>query len=149
MDISKAADKVKEKTDKIVYKGNPFLTGVFTNNTTFIACGYDKVPYVFKRGADGKWKEGKILDEGITKPKEAQIGKGSFEQSLMTFKKSEVKAASNQVKLDDDVIMKEMNTKHANYINCLKVYMGSRDQVQVLSTSDINGYINYWDVSKL
>lgn len=85
--MSRAAEKVKEKIDKIVYKGNPFLTGFFTNNTTFIACGYDKVPYVFKKDTNGKWKQNIILDEGISTPKEAQIGKGSFEQSLMTFKK--------------------------------------------------------------
>lgn len=67
----------------------------------------------------------------------------------MTFKKSETARSGTTVKLDEDVIMKEMNTKHTNYINCLKVYMGSRDKVQVISTSDINGYINYWDVSTL
>jgi len=53
------------------------------------------------------------------------------------------------MKLDEDVIMKEMNTKHSNYINCLRVYAGSGAQVQVLSTSDVNGFLNYWDVSKL
>lgn len=67
----------------------------------------------------------------------------------MMFKKQEQQKGSTQVKLEEDVIMKEMNTKHTNYINCLKVYMGSREKVQVISTSDINGYINYWDVSQL
>ena len=56
---------------------------------------------------------------------------------------------SGTVKLDEDVGLKEMNTKHTNYINCLKVYAGVPNKAHVLSTSDINGFINYWDVSSL
>lgn len=95
VDISKAALKVKEKPDKVFYKGNPFLTGVFTNNTTFIACGYDKVPFLFKKGSKGSWEFEKILDDGITKEKEAQIGKGSFEASLNIYKKQETQKGSS------------------------------------------------------
>jgi hypothetical protein len=79
VDVSKAAQKVKAKPDKVFYKGNPFLNGVFTNDSTFIACGFDKVPFLFKKGKSGSWEFVKILDEGIDKEKEAQIGKGSFE----------------------------------------------------------------------
>jgi hypothetical protein len=45
--------------------------------------------------------------------------------------------------------MKEMDTKHSNYINYLKVYAAPGGKIQVISTSDINGFINYWDVSSL
>lgn len=71
VDISKAAQKVKEKPDKVFYKGNPFLTGVFTNDSAFIACGFDKVPFLFKKSKSGTWEYIKILDEGINKEKEA------------------------------------------------------------------------------
>lgn len=60
---------MKEKPDKVFYKGNPFLNGVFANEDTFIACGYDKVPFQFKKGKGGKWEFQKILDEGISKVK--------------------------------------------------------------------------------
>ena len=53
--MSKAAQKVKEKPDKVFYKGNPFVNGIFTKEDTFVACGYDKVPFVFKKGKDGAW----------------------------------------------------------------------------------------------
>lgn len=53
------------------------------------------------------------------------------------------------MKLDEEMMMKEMNTKHSNYINCLKVYAETSSGVIVLSTSDINGYLNYWDVASL
>ena len=56
---------------------------------------------------------------------------------------------SATMKLDDEVMMKEMNTCHTNYINCLKPYAGDQSQLQVISTSDPNGYLNYWDVSKI
>ncbi len=72
---------------------------------------------------------------------------GEFEKSKIFFKKSEMER--NTLKLNDDVVMKEMNTKHSNYINCLKVYVGTSEGAQVISTSDINGYLNYWDLSRI
>lgn len=138
---------MKDKVDKVFYKGNPFLSGIFVNESTYVACGFDKVPFLFKKSAKG-WDFVKYLDEGIKSVKEAQIAKGSFDQSQAFFKRSESER-SGSVKLDDDLGMKEMNTKHSNYINCLKVYAGTSLKPQVISTSDINGYINYWDLSSL
>lgn len=43
----------------------------------------------------------------------------------------------------------EKDTKHSNFINCTQVYARDGTTAQVLSTSDPNGYINYWDVSKV
>ena len=34
IDVSKAALKVKEKPEKVFYKGNPFLKGIFINEDT-------------------------------------------------------------------------------------------------------------------
>lgn len=69
---------MKSKPDKIFYKGNPFLNGIFVNESTFIACGFDKVPFLFKKSGSG-WSFVKHLDEGITKVKEQQITKDSFD----------------------------------------------------------------------
>lgn len=142
VDVSKSGSGTKEKPDKVLYKGNPFLCGQFLNSTTYIACGYDKVPFLFKKNASGSWTFVKHLDEGFSVEKQAQIAKGSFEQSQVFFKRSETERAT-ALKLDDDVIMREMNTKHTNYINSVKSY-GAK-----LCTSDINGYINFWDVAAL
>ena len=143
-DVSKPAGG-KEKPDKVLYKGNPFLSGVFLNPTTYVGCGFDKVPCLFKKGGNGQWSFVKHLDEGITKEKTAQIAKGSFEESQVFFKRSETEKAT-ALKLDDDVIMREMNTKHANYINSVQLFTGAPGK---LTTSDVNGYINYWDVQAL
>jgi WD40 repeat protein len=134
----------KEKPDKVLYKGNPFLCGQFLNASTFIACGFDKVPFLFKKNGGASWAFVKYLDDGIFKEKQAQIAKGSFEESQLYFKRSETEKAT-ALKLDDSVIMREMNTKHSNYINSLKLYPGGGK----LSTSDVNGYINVWDVAAL
>jgi hypothetical protein len=40
--------------------------------------------------------------------------------------------------------MKEMNTKHVNYINYLKTLTNGK-----IATSDVNGNIFYWDVAGL
>ena len=42
--------------------------------------------------------------------------------------------------------MKETNTKHLNFINCMKIYAFKDNKPAVLCTSDANGYLNYWDV---
>lgn len=124
IDVSQAAQKVKSKPDKVIYKGNPFLQGIFANDSTFIACGYDKVPYLFKL-AGGNWNFVKSLDDGFEKVKEgAQITKDSFDGAQTFFKKAETERAT-AVKLDDDVGIKEMNTKHSNYINYLRIYAGT------------------------
>lgn len=141
VDVSKGGEG-KDKPTKVLVKGNPFLCGTFTNATTFIACGYDKVPFLFKKSG-ASWTFVKYLDEGIVKEKQAQIAKGSFEESQVFFKRSETEKSS-ALKLDDDVIMREMNTRHSNYINSLKAYPGGK-----LSTSDVNGFVNYWDVAAL
>jgi len=120
IDISKAASKSKEKPDKVFYKGNPFLTSIFITDGSLIACGYDKVPYLFKKAAKG-WEFVKVLDEGFGQVRESKIAMGSFEQSKAKFAQGELQK-SNTVKLDDDIVMKEMNTKHENFINCMKIY---------------------------
>ena len=70
IDVSQAAQKVKAKPEKVFYKGNPFINGLFINETTFIGCGYDKVPFLFKKNGS-TWVFVKFLDEGINQTREA------------------------------------------------------------------------------
>jgi len=79
---------MKTKPDKIFYKGNPFLQGIFVNDSTFIACGFDKVPFLFKSKGQS-WEFVKFLDDGLSKVKEAQITKDSFDGAQAFFKRSE------------------------------------------------------------
>lgn len=45
--------------------------------------------------------------------------------------------------------MKETDTKHANYINCMTPFAVQNGKPMMLCTSDINGYLNWWNVSSL
>jgi hypothetical protein len=65
VDVSKAAQKVKEKPEKVFYKGNPFLNGIFLNESVFIACGFDKVPFLFRKSGSA-WSFEKSLDDGFS-----------------------------------------------------------------------------------
>jgi len=49
---------------KTFHHGNPHLNCVFIGEDKLVACGYDKVPYIYKKGASG-WTEDKMLDDGI------------------------------------------------------------------------------------
>jgi hypothetical protein len=55
----------------------------------------------------------------------------------------------NAVGLDEELAMKEKNTKHRNFILSMKPYARAGGKIAMVTTSDINGFINYWDVSKL
>lgn len=47
--------KAKPETKRVVYNGNPILNGTFINETTYVGCGYDNAPIVFKKQGDGSW----------------------------------------------------------------------------------------------
>lgn len=64
----------------------------------------------------------------------------------MFFKRSETEKAS-ALKLDDDVQMREMNTKHSNFINSVKFFPSAAPGK--LCTSDVNGYLHYWETQGL
>ena len=84
------------------------LSPHFVDN--FVACGFDKVPYLFKKNGKS-YDFVKILDEGFTQVKQSKIAQGSFEQSKAFFNQKQL-ARSGTVSLDDEVIMREKNTKH-------------------------------------
>jgi hypothetical protein len=135
-----AANKEKPKTEKLLHTGNPHLLCTFIGEDKLIAVGYDKIPYLYKQ-TGGTWKNEKTLDEGISKTRKSKITGNSFLDKKVYF--------NSDFKLDSSVMLAESDTKHANYINCMKVFAQKDGNVQVLSTSDINGYLNFWDVQNL
>ena len=66
--------KTKPQSKRVVYSGNPILTGSFISETTYIGCGYDNVPFIFKKQADGSWTFAGSLDPGYGKAKASAIG---------------------------------------------------------------------------
>ena len=133
-------EKSKPSIEKVLLKGNPFLSGMFITEDKMIGTGFDKVPYLFKKDG-GSWKQTAMLDDGMSKVRKSKITGNSFLDKKVYF--------NSDIKLGSNVEMKESDTKHANYINCLKVFARSEQAVQLLCTSDINGFLNYWDVQKL
>ena len=54
----------------------------------------------------------------------------------------------NDSKLDPVLVSKDKNTRHENTISDVKRYVGDANAAQSIATSDINGFIYFWDVSK-
>jgi hypothetical protein len=121
--------------DKLHYKGAPIMTGTFISEDSYVGSGYDKTPILFKK-IDGAWKFVKMIDDGINKEKKSSIGKDAFGGKTVFFDGPPA-----------DVQMIENDTKHMNFINCQKKFTGSNEKVELISTSDPNGYIHFWDVS--
>jgi len=142
VDLSEAGSsgKSKPKSEKVLHTGNPHMSCVFIDEDKLVACGYDKIPYYYKLSGS-EWKMEKILDEGIKKPRKAKITGNSFLDKKVYF--------NSDFKLDGSVMLQEMDTKHANYINCLKTFASSGGKALLLSTSDVNGFLCFWDVQKL
>jgi hypothetical protein len=139
--VSEAADgKAKIKPVKILLRINPILTGTFLGEDKFVAAGFDKVPFLFKQ--EGKdWKQVKELDEGMKNIRKAKISGNKFLDTKVYF--------NPDIKLNASIMMKENDTKHVNYINCLKTFASEEGKPTILSTSDPNGYLNWWNVKDL
>eukprot|EP00344_Euplotes_crassus_P011469 CAMPEP_0197003386 /NCGR_PEP_ID=MMETSP1380-20130617/7672_1 /TAXON_ID=5936 /ORGANISM="Euplotes crassus, Strain CT5" /LENGTH=357 /DNA_ID=CAMNT_0042421883 /DNA_START=18 /DNA_END=1091 /DNA_ORIENTATION=- len=123
----------KVKSSNILTKDYLSSKGRFIGDDKFLAVGYDKAPFLFKKSAD-KWSLDKVLDKGFDKFKDfsAKVGSKDF------FALREVES---DIKIDDKFKMKERDTKHENTIQYLVPY-GSGE----LCTCDDNGNIFFWKV---
>lgn len=63
----------KPKSIRVVYPGNSILNGHFVNENCYIGCGFDNVPFIFKRQGDGNWKFDGSLDPGYGNFKSGKI----------------------------------------------------------------------------
>lgn len=131
-----AGGKAKIKPEKLMLNINPLLQGIFVEDNQFIGSGWDKVPYLYK--LDGSWKQINSLDDGIKNTRKLKITNNKFKDMRVYF--------NPDFKLSTAVEMKETDTRHVNYINCLKPFGNNGGRPAILSTSDVNGYLNWWDV---
>lgn len=139
-EVGSSNGKSKVKPEKLMLKGNPLLSGMFISDDKFVGAGFDKVPYLYQ-GAGKNWKQVKVLDSGIDKVRKAKITGNSFLDKRVYF--------NADIKLSSEVEMKETDTMHANYINCMQTFASDGTKPLILSTSDVNGYLNWWDVQNL
>jgi hypothetical protein len=77
--------KIKEKIEKVNFHSLPLTKGIFADENTFIAGGFDKVPFIFKR-SEGAWKYVESLDAGMKRKKDFSIGKNDEKNSQLFFK---------------------------------------------------------------
>ena len=120
---------------KYLHKGLPFVKGQFIDADTYIAGGYDKAPFLFKRTAGG-WELVKCLDDGFANFKDFSVKEG--DDSAKFFKTKEMESG---IKLPKGVRMVERTTKHENFISFVTPFSVSGDTVTELATCDPNGNI--------
>ena len=100
--------KTKPASKRIVYNGNPVVTGSFISENTYIGCGFDNVPLAFKKQADGNWQFGGSLDPGFTRASASRINNNAFGGRTVFF---------DGAQLGADTMMQPKETMHQNYIN--------------------------------
>ena len=59
----------KGEVTKFTHFGLPFTKGKFLSDSTYLAVGYEKAPFLIVK-EDGAWKETKCLDEGFAETKD-------------------------------------------------------------------------------
>lgn len=132
------ASKSKPSSKRVIIQ-NPVLCGLFVSENTYVGCGYDNAPLLFKRQGDGSWKMTGSLDAGYGRQRASNINKDAFGGRSVFFEGAQI---------EEGVASVNQDTLHQNYINDCQAYVRSPDgNVQVITTSDPNGNINYWDVS--
>jgi len=122
-----------------MHNGNPHLHCNFLDDENLVATGFDKVPYIYKKQG-ATWQQSSCLDDGLANKRQAKITGNSFLDKKVYF--------NADFKLSTNVELAESDTRHANFINCVKPFQMQGSKILSLCTSDINGYLNYWDVSK-
>lgn len=113
VDLSGIGKDKKPETIKVLHKGNPHLQCIYVDESTVITTGFDKVPYVYKKSG-ASWAMTKVLDENIKNTRQLKISGNSFKDRRVYF--------NADIKLSAAVELKETDTLHHNYINCLRVF---------------------------
>jgi WD40 repeat protein len=109
---------------RVRWRGLPFMKGVFLGDSCLIACGFDKVPVLFRLDSTGSWQVAGSVD--ITA--KAQVQTGSVAAALNVFKGG----SSNQ---------EEVSTLHTNTITSCR--FAGRNQ---FSTSGSDGQVALWEM---
>jgi hypothetical protein len=84
----------------VVYHGNPIMNGHFISDSCYIGCGFDNVPMVFKKAADGNWTFEGSMDPGYHKTRQQQIKNNAFGGQTAFFEGYESTADSTSVPKD-------------------------------------------------
>lgn len=79
------------------------MTGSFISENTYIGCGFDNAPLIFKRQGNGSWSYEGSLDPGFGKTKESRIGKDAFGGRTVFF---------DGAHLDANTMMQPKQTLH-------------------------------------
>jgi hypothetical protein len=130
--------KGKVDAQVVACTGNPMFNGNFLDEDKVVASGYSNSPWLLAKSGDN-WGTPTTLDEGVNKKKAAAVANNAFGGDQVFF---------DGVKLGAGVKSEPVDTKHQNYINGQKAFLRTPDKLAVLTTSDANGFMHYWDVSK-
>jgi actin related protein 2/3 complex subunit 1A/1B len=114
----------------VQWRRHPFLQGVFMDDSTFIACGFDCVPVLFSNSG-GQWQFSTVLDLGA-KPVAAVADRETFEGARALFKKTDGQRAGAA----------GSGAMHSNTITACSLIGENR-----FSTSGLDGLVLLWQFS--
>ena len=91
---------------------------------------------IFKKEGDA-WAFKGTMDDGYNQKTANKINQNAFVKTQLF---------DTATQMNDGVQMKPRATKHQSYINCTQPFKtDDSGNILILSTSDVNGNICYWD----
>jgi len=111
---------------RIRWKGLPFLRATFLGDSCLIACGFDKVPVLFRLSGAGAWQACGSVDVA---PKAALASGGAVSQAKNMFLEKNKKAADTNTSV------------HTNTITSCRGAGGNQ-----FSTSGLDGQVAVWEL---
>ncbi|KAF9321584.1 hypothetical protein BG003_000899 [Podila horticola] len=115
----------------------PYLSVLWLNENQIVAVGHDCAPHLFELKGQ-KWTFSASLDAAV---KKAEVGFTARD----TFRRMDSRAQSST---STDT---EVHTQHQNTVNSVRAFAGSREHVELYSTSGIDGKLIIWsthDIAK-
>lgn len=137
-------DRLSDNKEEVVNSfGLPFLTGLFISEKVFVAAGYDFTPVIFAKDESGRWQLIGKLDEG--EAKQTRNSHSSSVRDAFTKFQNTSRVGSQNADMESSAL----KTRHTNTINSIQIFAGTKEKVNIFSTSSLDGRILLWKVDDI
>jgi actin related protein 2/3 complex subunit 1A/1B len=113
-----------------------FFSLIWVTPNSIITVGHDCTPVLVSKSGSNTWQVMEKLDQGVKK------ASASSNTAFNKFRQMDSRAQTEQTGT-------ELNTIHQNTITLIRPYEGPRNNVQLFTTSGVDGRLTVWNVKSI